>query len=68
MQKVSFITSILLFSFFGNEPVSYQLSQIDVFSVILFAASLLVLRIWKVNPIYVMLGAGAIGLGYFLLF
>lgn len=60
--------SILLLSFFGNEPVSYQLSQIDVFSVILFAASLLVLRIWKVNPIYVMLGAGAIGLGYFLLF
>lgn len=60
--------SILLLSFFGNEPISYQISQIDIFSVFLFAASLLVLRIWKVNPIYVMLGAGGIGLLYFFLF
>lgn len=60
--------SILLLSFFGTESASYDISHIDVFSAILFAVSLLALRIWKVNPIYVMLGAGGVGLLYFFLF
>lgn len=60
--------SILLLSLFGTDPASYGLANIDVFSAVLFIASLLVLRIWKVNPIAVMLGAGGVGLGAFFIF
>lgn len=59
--------SILLLSLFGSNPISYQLSTVDVFSAILFFVSILVLRIWKINPIYVMLGAGIVSLGYYLI-
>lgn len=59
--------SILLLSLFGSNPVSYQFCNIDVLSTVLFLASILVLRIWKINPIYVMLGAGVISLGYYLI-
>lgn len=57
--------SILLMALFGAQAQSWfkiQISQMDVTAAVLFAAGLFALRKWKPNPIYVMLGAGAIGL------
>ncbi len=53
--------SLVIMSFYGEKNLPVDLSGINVVSVIIFAVSFLVLRRWKVNPVYVMLGAGAAG-------
>lgn len=54
--------SILILSFWNNQPVTWNVHAIDFPAVIMFCIGLFILRKWKVNPIYVMLGAGLVGL------
>lgn len=59
--------SITILCFFRSSDVAYNLRSLDVFAVVLFAAGFFVLRKFKLNPIYVMLGSGAVGLAaYFI--
>ena len=53
--------SLIILSFFGQRTIPGDLSGINPISAVLFGAGLLVLRKWKVNPIYVMAGAGVAG-------
>lgn len=53
--------SLLILSFYGQRSFPADLRSIDGLSAVIFGAGLLVLRKWKVNPIYVMAGAGAAG-------
>jgi len=53
--------SLLILSFYGQRTLPADLSGINYISVLIFAVGLLVLRRWKVNPIHVMVGAGAAG-------
>ncbi|MDE6975957.1 MAG: chromate transporter [Lachnospiraceae bacterium] len=54
--------SLLILSFFGQRSLPENLNGINYRSVFIFAAGFLVLRKWKVNPIYVMIGAGVLGI------
>ncbi len=54
--------SLLILSFYGQRTLPADLSGINYISVLIFTAGLLILRKWKVNPIYVMIGAGAAGI------
>lgn len=54
--------SLMILSFYGQQNLPGDLSQVDWLSVGLFAAGLFILRKWKCNPIAVMLGCGGAGL------
>ena len=54
--------TLVIMAFYGERVLPADLSEINVISVIIFAVGFWVLRKWKVNPIYVMLGAGAVGI------
>ena len=51
--------SLMAMAFCGSDTVT---SDVNIENVILFIVALLVLRIWKLNPILVMVGSGVIGL------
>ena len=51
--------SILLLALFGSEIIN--LAALDVRALVIFGAALAVLRIFKPDPIWVMVGAGALG-------
>lgn len=53
--------SLIVLSFFGQRTIPENFSGINPVSAMLFGAGLFVLRKWKVNPIYVMAGAGVAG-------
>ena len=53
--------TLVILAFFGERTLSADLTGIDLRAVGIFAVALFVLRIWKVSPIYVILGAGAAG-------
>ncbi len=53
--------TLVIMAFYGERTLPVDLNGINIISVMIFAAGFLVLRKWKVNPIYVMLGAGAAG-------
>lgn len=53
--------SLMILSFYGQRTLPADVSQINYISVSIFGTGLFVLRKWKVNPIFVLLGAGAIG-------
>jgi len=59
--------SILITAFWGNTGFSVKMEDLNVIAVGLFAASLFVLRKWKLNPIWVMTGSGVIGMAIYLL-
>lgn len=60
--------SILFLSLFNTEVFTLGvLSHIDWKAVFMFIISLFVLRKWKTNPIYIMLGCGAAGAVVYLL-
>ncbi len=59
--------AIITLSFWGEGSVSFDIKSMDYIAVGIFAAGLFVLRKWKVNPIYVMLGSGVIGSVIYLL-
>lgn len=54
--------SLVITAFYGEDVLPADLSGIDVIAVIIFFVGFFVLRKWKANPIYVMIGAGAAGL------
>ncbi len=54
--------SLILLSFYGQQTLPEDLGALNYISVFIFALGLFVLRRWKVNPIWVMAGAGAAGL------
>ncbi len=53
--------SILVLSFWGPDGFSWNISSIDVIAVALFTVALILLRKFKTNPIFIMLGSGVIG-------
>lgn len=53
--------SILIMAFWGESGFTQDVTALDIVSVIVFAGSLFVLRKFKVNPIFVLLGAGLLG-------
>ena len=54
--------SILVLSLWQGNAVSFQPKDMDMIAVGLFCVCLFILRKWKTNPIYVLLGAGVLGL------
>lgn len=52
---------LVLLSFFGVQALPADLSGISYTSVAIFLIGFVVLRKWKVNPLYVMGGAGVMG-------
>ena len=59
--------SILFTALWNAGPVSLNPADLDWIAAVLFLAALFVLRKWKLNPIWVMSGAGAAGLMLYLL-
>ena len=59
--------SILVTALWNARPVSLNPADLDWIAAVLFLAALFVLRKWKLNPIWVMSGAGAAGLMLYLL-
>lgn len=54
--------SLLILSFFGSRTLPSDLSGINYICVAIFLAGFFVLRKWKVSPLYVMAGAGVLGI------
>lgn len=53
--------SLFVLSLWGNEGFTMSITKTDIIAAIIFAISLIVLRMFKLNQIYVMIGAGIIG-------
>ncbi len=53
--------SLIILSFYGQQTLPTDFSEINYISVFIFGIGLFVLRKWKVGPIWVMAGAGAAG-------
>lgn len=54
--------SLMILSFYGQRELPEDISGVNYASVFIFGIALVILRKWKVNPIYVMTGAGAAGI------
>jgi len=54
--------TLVILSFWDGKGISNITENIDFISVVIFTSSIVILRKWKVNPIFVMLGAGVLGL------
>ncbi len=52
--------SLIILSFYGQRTLPEDMGSIDYISVLIFGGALVILRKWKVNPMYVMAGAGAL--------
>ena len=63
--KTAGIGGAVIATFFKNGLVQFAADNIDFVAVVLFAVSLFILRKFKLNPIYVMLGCGVIGMGIY---
>jgi len=59
--------SIFIMAVWGESGFSTNPQTINLVSVLLFIASIFILRKWKPNPIYVMIGSGIIGGAIYLL-
>ena len=57
---VSAAATILLLTFFGVSSVT-AISTVDLTAVVFFVFSLIILRKWKLNPIYLMVITGVLG-------
>ncbi len=53
--------SIFIAAVWGGRAVSFAPSSINFVSIAIFAVAVFVLRKWKLNPIYMMLGCGVVG-------
>lgn len=58
----SAVLALIILAFWNGQSISFNIKDIDIISVIIFSASLAILRIWKVNPVLIMIGAGVVGL------
>jgi len=59
--------SIFTLAIWGESGLSTNLQPINYISLLLFGAAMFILRKWKQNPTFVMLGSGIIGGAIFLL-
>ena len=57
--------SILVSSFFPAGEIILSANAVDWIAVGIFLAAFIVLRIWKLNPIWVMCGAGVAGVALY---
>ena len=53
--------SLMILALYGQRELPADLGNLDCIAVGIFAAGLLVLRKWKMNPMWVMTGAGVLG-------
>ena len=53
--------SLMILALYGQRELPADLGNLDYTAAGIFAAGLLVLRKWKMNPIWVMAGAGVLG-------
>lgn len=53
--------SIFTFAVWGEHGISLDVKTINYVAIILFGGALFILRKWKLNPIFVMLGSGVLG-------
>ena len=60
--------SLLILALYGIQELPTDLGEVNPVSLLIFGAGLLVLRKWRVNPIYIMAGAGAAGIFLYQLF
>ena len=54
--------SLLIMAIYGQRTLPADLTSFDVIAIIIFATGFIALRKWKLNPILVMFGSGAIGI------
>ena len=54
--------SLLIVALWKENQSSFRVEDVDLVSVGIFSMAIFILRKWKVNPIFVMLGSGIIGL------
>ena len=59
---------LVFLSFFGSRDIPTQINGIDYVSIVIFCIGFLILRIWKVNPIWIIFGSGVLGLILHVLF
>ncbi len=59
--------SILVTALWNGAAASLNPADLDWIAALLFIAALFVLRRWKLNPIWVMVGTGVVGLGLYLI-
>lgn len=60
--------SLIILSFYGQQTLPADFSNVNYISVLIFGMGLVILRKWKVNPIYVMIGAGVLGVVLYSIF
>ena len=60
--------SLLILALYGERTLSGNLLSPDYVALAIFLVAFLVLRRWKVNPVFVMLGAGVAGVLLYALF
>lgn len=53
---------IVLLAFFANSTISLSTANVNYISIAIFTLGLFILRKWKVSPMYIMGGAGVVGL------
>ncbi|MBU3213794.1 chromate transporter [Clostridium estertheticum] len=53
---------LLILAFWNGKGISSNPENIDGISVGLFTIAIIILRRWKVNPIFIMIGTGVVGL------
>ena len=58
---------ILILSFWGEGGFTTDVTALNIVSVIIFFSAMFVLRKYKTNPIFVMLGSGVLGAVFYLL-
>ena len=60
--------SLLVLSFYGSRTLPENLSALNYIAVAIFVTGFLVLRRWKTNPIWVMVGSGVAGVLLYTIF
>lgn len=60
--------SLLILAVYGQRTIPTELLRLDWVAVAVFAAAFFVLRKWKPNPVWVMLGSGVVGAVLYSLF
>ncbi len=53
--------TILILSVWGEQGISWNVASVNYIAVVLFAGAVFILRRWKPNPVFVMLGSGIVG-------
>ncbi|MCR5090011.1 MAG: chromate transporter [Oscillospiraceae bacterium] len=60
--------SLLIMALYGQKDLPEDLFSVDMIAVIIFLAGLIILKMKKTNPLWVMAGAGAVGIVLYSIF